>query len=341
MEIGNQIKALRLRRGITQETMAQHFGLTAQAISKWERGVATPDIGMLPEISAYFGITIDELFALSDDTRIERIQNMLWDVRYFNPADVENERQFLLEKARRYPENDKVYELLADLELHLADEHKEAAVQYAKEALKRNPNNKAAHASAVSGMGGRMPDWYTSSHHQLIIFYKEFVKEHPDIGRGYMWLMDHLLYAGRIEEAKMYLEKYEKVDDTFRRYMYHILICFYSGQKEEAYLHLTEMETVYPNDAGAMLCAGDLMVRYGDYEKAKAYYRRGMEVQEPPRFCDYLDSIAQVCELQGDIPGDIAAFKEELDVQRDEWHITTGETTDIVRRNITRLEKLL
>ena len=74
MEIGNQIKALRLRRGITQEAMAQHFGITAQAVSKWERGAAAPDIEMLPAISAYFGVTIDELFALSDETRMERIQ---------------------------------------------------------------------------------------------------------------------------------------------------------------------------------------------------------------------------------------------------------------------------
>ena len=38
MEIGNQIKALRLRRGTTQEALAQHLGVTAQAVSKWERG---------------------------------------------------------------------------------------------------------------------------------------------------------------------------------------------------------------------------------------------------------------------------------------------------------------
>lgn len=217
MEIGNQIKQLRLRRGITQEAMAQHLGVTAQAVSKWERGAATPDIGMLPGISAYFGVTIDELFSLSDDTRMERIQNMLWDVRYFDPADVEKERQFLLEKGKREPENDKVYELLADMENHLAEEHRESAAQYAMESLKRNPNNKAAHASLVSGMGGKMPDWYVSSHHQLIDFYKEFVQEHPDISRGYMWLMDHLLDAGRIEEARAYLEKFEKIDNTFRR----------------------------------------------------------------------------------------------------------------------------
>ncbi len=40
MEIGNQIKQLRLRRGVTQEVLAQQFGLTAQAVSKWECGVS-------------------------------------------------------------------------------------------------------------------------------------------------------------------------------------------------------------------------------------------------------------------------------------------------------------
>ena len=40
MEIGNQIKQLRRRRGITQEAMAQELGVTAQAVSKWERGVS-------------------------------------------------------------------------------------------------------------------------------------------------------------------------------------------------------------------------------------------------------------------------------------------------------------
>ena len=33
MEIGNQIKQLRQRRGITQEALAQHLGVTPQAVS--------------------------------------------------------------------------------------------------------------------------------------------------------------------------------------------------------------------------------------------------------------------------------------------------------------------
>lgn len=61
---------------------------------------ALPDVQLLPAISAYFGVTIDELFALTDDTRMERIQNMLWDERVLDRATVERDVAFLLEKAR-------------------------------------------------------------------------------------------------------------------------------------------------------------------------------------------------------------------------------------------------
>ena len=35
MELGNQIKALRLQRGVTQEALAQHLNVSSQAVSKW------------------------------------------------------------------------------------------------------------------------------------------------------------------------------------------------------------------------------------------------------------------------------------------------------------------
>ena len=59
MNIGNQIKVFRLKKSVTQEAMAEHFGITAQAVSKWECGTSVPDISLLPELSAYFGVTID------------------------------------------------------------------------------------------------------------------------------------------------------------------------------------------------------------------------------------------------------------------------------------------
>lgn len=275
MEVGNQIRQLRLRRGITQEAMAQHLGVTPQAVSKWERGAATPDISLLPAISAYFGVTIDELFALSDDTRMERIQNMIWDVRYFDPADVEKERRFLQEKGNREPENDKVYELLADMENHLAHEHHDFAAEYAKEALKRDPFNKSAHASLVEAMGGRYSDWYMSNHFDLILFYKEFIKEHPDVGRAYMWLMDHLLDSGRIEEASQYCAHFQHIDHSFRSLWYQGLILWYQGKKQDSFLCWEEMQRQFPDEWMVYLTMGDIMAKCGEYIKAKSYYRPG------------------------------------------------------------------
>ena len=51
--------------GITQEALAEALNVTAQTVSKWERGTSMPDVQMLPEIAVYFGVTIDQLFAMA------------------------------------------------------------------------------------------------------------------------------------------------------------------------------------------------------------------------------------------------------------------------------------
>ena len=62
MKLGENIRALRLRKRLPQEQVAQQLGVTYQAVSKWENGTNTPDIALLPEIAAFFGVTIDALF---------------------------------------------------------------------------------------------------------------------------------------------------------------------------------------------------------------------------------------------------------------------------------------
>jgi transcriptional regulator with XRE-family HTH domain len=64
IHIAENIRRLRRERGITQEKLADNLGVTTQAVSKWERGEAYPDMTLILPIAGYFGITTDELFGL-------------------------------------------------------------------------------------------------------------------------------------------------------------------------------------------------------------------------------------------------------------------------------------
>jgi transcriptional regulator with XRE-family HTH domain len=340
MEIGKRIKEMRQKRGITQETMAQQFGLTPQAISKWERGVATPDIVLLPDISAFFGVTIDELFSLSDDTRMERIRNMLWDDRYYDPAEVESTREFLLDKGKREPENGEVYAFLAEMENHLAEEHREKAEEYAKEALRRDPDLRSAHSELNAAMGGKCPDWNGCNHYLQIKYYQEFIEKDPDNWRAYMWLMDQLIDDYRLDEAERYCDSFAQINNTYRVPLYRGMIAWQRGQREDAFRIWEQMEAEYPGEWCVYHNIGDYLVRSGQFDAGMRYYRKALDVQPSPPLVDPLQAMAQLCEIRGDISGAIAARREEADIIENVWKIT-GEELDCVLRDIERLERML
>ena len=339
MNIGSQIKALRLRKGVTQEAVAQHFNISAQAVSKWECGQSAPDISMLPEISAYFGVTIDELFALSDDTRMERIQNMIWDVRYIPQSDADAAQDFLLEKARREPENGRPHELLADLENHLAQEHHSRAAEYAMEALRRDPGLREAHGELVDGMQGRMGDWNAENHCRLIDFYKDFIEENPACKNAYITIMDQLIDDYRLEEALEYWKKYVALDNTYRIPLYRGKILWHGGHRDEAFAIWEKMKQDFPGEWCVWHNLADYLLRSGRAGEAEGCYRTAIDIQKAPRFADPFEALAQYYEMQGNYTAAIETLREELDVFDKEWNFTTGETADIVRREITRLEK--
>jgi len=59
--LGENIRSLRVTKGITQEQFGYEMGVSAQAVSRWENGATYPDITMLPMIADFFDVTLDEL----------------------------------------------------------------------------------------------------------------------------------------------------------------------------------------------------------------------------------------------------------------------------------------
>ena len=62
VNISRTIARCRRERGVTQEQLASHLGVTKAAVSKWELGQSLPDVALLPRIASYFSLTLDELF---------------------------------------------------------------------------------------------------------------------------------------------------------------------------------------------------------------------------------------------------------------------------------------
>ena len=60
VKIGEFIKKIRCDNNLTQKEFADKYGITYQAVSKWENGKNLPDIALLREIAKDFNIELTD-----------------------------------------------------------------------------------------------------------------------------------------------------------------------------------------------------------------------------------------------------------------------------------------
>ena len=73
MTIGKRIGLLRRQKGLTQEELASHMGVSPQAVSKWENDQTCPNISALPKLARLLGVTVDELLEGKEETPAVRV----------------------------------------------------------------------------------------------------------------------------------------------------------------------------------------------------------------------------------------------------------------------------
>ena len=71
-EIASKLLALRKQNGFSQEELAEKLGVSRQAVSKWERGEASPDTENLILLAKIYGISLDRLFGLETEPVSQR-----------------------------------------------------------------------------------------------------------------------------------------------------------------------------------------------------------------------------------------------------------------------------
>ena len=63
LKIGKFIAECRKEKNLTQMQLAEKLGITDKAISKWERGLAMPDVSIMLELCDILGISVNELLS--------------------------------------------------------------------------------------------------------------------------------------------------------------------------------------------------------------------------------------------------------------------------------------
>lgn len=107
LKLGENIKKLRQEKDLTQEQLADIFGVSPQAVSRWENGATYPDITLLPMIANYFEVTLDDLMGMEeirDESAIEEIFKEY--KRNFSKGYVDKNIELLGAALKRYPKNE-------------------------------------------------------------------------------------------------------------------------------------------------------------------------------------------------------------------------------------------
>lgn len=121
MTIGERIKELRKKNGLTQEKLADYLGVSYQAVSKWECNISIPDVSLIAPLTKLFRITADELLGIktNDEDKLKE----RYDTAYQNFRCSRNHSSsywWAKEAILAFPDNYNYLEWLAYTEYQLA-----------------------------------------------------------------------------------------------------------------------------------------------------------------------------------------------------------------------------
>lgn len=69
--IGEQIKAARKAKGVSQEKLAVRLGVVRHTVSKWENGMSVPDADVLIQIAELLDVPVSQLLGMESESGVQ------------------------------------------------------------------------------------------------------------------------------------------------------------------------------------------------------------------------------------------------------------------------------
>ena len=345
MDISNKIKQLRLLSGMTQEQLAAKVGVSAQSVSKWETAVTMPDITLLPILAGELGVSIDELFDLTTEQKLHRIERRMDIEEEFTPQTFVEFENFLKAGLEDATEKSRFHSLLAHLYHHRMESDSRKVSNYARKAILAKPEKKDCQWLLQKAEGANCWDWNISNHSAVIDFYKEVIAQdhiQPKTPMPYYEVMDNLIADHRTKEASEYLAIYQTLPahKPFLVPIYHAYIALAEYDEPRADAIMEEAELLFSGESGFLFEKAQYHARKCDYEKAIEYYERSWVNDNRPRYTDALQGIATIYEIIGNKDKAIETYDRMILCIKEEWgYADTDAAVTEVERQRARLIK--
>lgn len=324
MKIGHKIRQMRIGAGMTQEQLATKLGVSAQSVSKWENEITMPDISLLPDIAETFGVSIDELFDLTAEQKLRRIENRIEIEEEFSEQTFKEFESFLLSQLKEGKNKAASLSLLANLYHHRMEADSRRVSKYGREAILLDPAKKDCQWLLSKAEGHAVWDWNIANHSAAIDFYKEVIfedKGEPKSSLPYYYLIDNLLADNRADEAEHYLRIFATLPsanpvlvDVYKAY---IALARYDVKTADEIIESCLADHL--DDCGYLFEAAQYYARKCNYDKALELYEHSWKYEKAPRYSDSLQGIATIYKILGDKDRVAETYDRILDCLQEDW----------------------
>jgi len=230
IQICENLKHLRKTKNVTQEALADHLGISIQAVSKWERDEGYPDITLLPKIAMFYNTTVDNLLGVGE-MQVESKIAEYWQESDTLQRTAEFDKNLVLweEATREFPNNHSVM-------------HGYMTALMLKNGICQNPTE---YADEIIKVGERLFAESTEVQHKYEVIW--------NLTRLYSQL-------GNEEKAMEYATQAPILDITVANLLTHVL------KGEKAVAHVQE---VLKDFAYLMYNQVEVLVREGNFSNAE------------------------------------------------------------------------
>ena len=338
MNIGLTIKRLRKEKNISQNQLSQRLCVTPQAISKWENGVNTPDISLLPQIAEALGVSIDFLFDYSDKKRIKKIQTNIENKNFAGIDEFAQAVSFIENELAKKPDDAEYNLVLGNLLLYYAEELEKKAVRCAKTVIDKSGQNDAALNIIQSGSHGFSFDWKRNNRYRLINYYETLINEGIATPDTYSFLIENLLLEREYDKALAFIKKAKNILPVPKSALYNILLDTIKNNKTD----YSEIISIGLNSGfEENYIIGSFLASRNEYSAAIACWQRAFDKQEGRKFIDPLEQMSECYILLKKYADAININELIIEVLHTDWQVDSSKEIDEIKETIKALKLLI